>query len=760
MLTQLRDIVEQVNATDSLDSAAQILVQQIRSVMAVDCCSVYLTQATEKRFILSATDGLERSAAGNISIAFNEGIVGLVGQKEEPINLADAQAHPRFKYLPEIKEDNFRAFLAAPIIHQRQVLGVLVVQQTQAREFDKAEESFLVTLATQLANVIAHAQAKGLVSAQQQHKKTIKSLRGIAGSPGIAIANAHVVVPNICLQQVSTAPLVNADATAIAGEVEAFQQAVRSSKEEIASIALRLKGQLPQETLAIFDVYQQMLSEADLSGEVKRQIELGYSATAAVKIIAETYIERFQAMSDPYLRERASDLRDVAQRLLSHLSGTAFTAKVATDIILVAEEVTATMLANVPRAHLKGIVSVSGSANSHAAILARALGLPALMGMALPIEKMAGSTLIIDGYSGELYVEPEQAVLQEYVGLLEEERELDNIMQDCLAAPAVTQDNVAVEMLLNAGLSADTEIAINEFADGVGLYRTEVPFMLTESFPTESEQTERYKGILHTYKGKPVTMRTLDVGGDKQLPYFPIVEENPFLGWRGIRITLDHPEIFLVQIKAMLRASIGEDNLQIMLPMVSGLQEVDDAIRLIEQAYCEVHEQIRGTGQKLLEPKLGVMLEVPAALLLLPQLAQRVDFWSIGSNDLTQYLLAVDRNNPRVAGLFDSFHPAVLQALKFIIEQAKEHQVPVSLCGELAGDPLGAAVLLAMGYTKLSMNTYNIARIKFVIRHVNVAELKKLLHQAYQLNSGAEVRALFARYLEQQGLGGLVRAGR
>ncbi|MCE2596253.1 phosphoenolpyruvate--protein phosphotransferase [Motilimonas cestriensis] len=755
MLTQLREIVEHVNLADSLEAAMGVLVSEIRQVMAVDCCSVYLAHDSLSHFTLAATDGLAASAVGNTRIEFSEGVVGLVGQKEEPLNLADAQAHPRFKYLPEVQEDDFRAFLGAPIIHQRKVLGVLVVQQRRAREYDINEESFIVTLAAQLANVIAHSHAKGMFSSPNTQKKTIRSIKGIAGSPGIAIAKAQVITPQVTLEMIEIESSQDID-----GELVRFTSAVQQSIEEIKAIAFRLKEQLPKEALAIFDVYQHMLADVSLSGEIKAEIRAGLKATSAVKQVAVRYIQQFKAMSDPYLRERATDTKDVCQRLINHLIGLEPAALIANELILVADEVTATMLANVPKEKLKGIVSVKGSANSHAAILARALGIPALMGMSLPIEKLSHSLLILDGYSGELYVSPEQAVQNEYEGLLAEEKQLDSIMLDCLEAPAVTRDGIKIEMLLNAGLSADTEIAINEFADGVGLYRTEVPFMLTESFPTEQEQTERYRGILQTYAAKPVTMRTLDVGGDKQLPYFPIIEENPFLGWRGIRLTLDHPEIFLVQIKAMLRASIGLNNLQIMLPMISGVTEVDDSIRLINQAWNEISEQAAAQGENLRKPKLGVMLEVPSALYILPQLAKRVDFWSVGSNDLTQYLLAVDRNNPRVADIFDSFHPAVLQALQHIIAQAKQHKVSVSLCGELAGDPLGAVILMAMGYTKLSMNTYNIARIKFVIRHVSVKELQALLGQAYELDSGKAVRALFAQYLEAQGLGGLVRAGR
>jgi phosphotransferase system enzyme I (PtsP) len=293
----------------------------------------------------------------------------------------------------------------------------------------------------------------------------------------------------------------------------------------------------------------------------------------------------------------------------------------------------------------------------------------------------------------------------------------------------------------------------------VGLYRTEVPFLMQDRFPSEDEQFVRYRDILNSYRSKDVCMRTLDVGGDKQLPYFPIVEENPFLGWRGIRLTLDHPEIFLVQARAMYRSAIECGNLSIMLPMISCLNEVDEASRLLEQAWAEVVDEL-DLREPPERPKHGVMLEVPSVLFLLPELAQRVDFWSVGSNDLTQYLLAVDRNNTRVAELFDTFHPAVVRALMQIIEQANLHNTPVSFCGELAGEPVGALLVLALGYRRLSMSSFNLAKIKYIIRHVNLSELAALREQILQSQSGSAIYSLLYEYLQQQNLSQLVRVSK
>ncbi len=325
-----------------------------------------------------------------------------------------------------------------------------------------------------------------------------------------------------------------------------------------------------------------------------------------------------------------------------------------------------------------------------------------------------------------------------------------------LALPAKTQDDVDVEVLLNAGLSADSNIAINAGVDGVGLYRTEIAFLLQHRFPSEDEQYQQYRAILSSYPQQRVVMRTLDIGGDKPLPYLPIEEDNPFLGWRGIRFTLDHPDIFLIQLRAMLRASAEYGNLSILLPMISGVGELDDAIRLIQQAY---HEVVL-LDERVVMPQIGVMIEVPSMVYLIPSIAQRVDFVSVGTNDLTQYLLAVDRNNARVSDVYESLHPAVLQALQQIYQQCGQYHLPVCICGELAGDPFGALLLLGLGYRSLSMNTSNVARIKYLIRHSQLSDLQALSQQALSLSYGKDIHQLMRDYFINHDFAGFIRAGK
>ncbi len=761
MLTTLRRIVQQVNQASELADALDLLVSETKRAFATDCCSVYLADYDAQQFLLMATDGLERGAVGRISIAFSEGLVGLVGQREEPINIAEAQQHPRFKYFPEVKEESFNAFLGAPIIHRRKVLGVLVIQQHVSRTFSDSEEAFLVTLSAQLAHVIASAEARGILTTQPRNAKTwVKCLTGIAGAPGVAEGVARVVAPTLELDSINLQSSDDPES-----ERRTFVEAMQATREDIERLAQSISAGLSNEINAIFDVYKHLLADHAIEQAIIQEIEAGYTAVSAVKKVYQGYIAQFEAMSDTYLRERAFDVKDMAQRIIGMI-----VSKEPTDsfeheqIVLVAKEVTASMLAEVPRERLVAIVSLSGSNNSHAAILARAMGLPAVLGVEdLPLNRIQGAQVIIDGYSGELYVEPGEAIRREYQRLIAEEQQLHSSYMREAALAATTPDGHEVRILLNGGLSADTELGQAQGADGIGLYRTEIPFLMQDRFPSEEAQETLYRQVLESFNGQPVTMRTLDVGGDKSLPYFPISEDNPFLGWRGVRLTLDHPEIFLLQIRAMLRASIGLNNLSIMFPMISSIAEVDEALRLTQQAYNEIAEELHQNGNccaVLSRPKIGVMIEVPGIIYQMEALAERVDFFSIGTNDLTQYLLAVDRNNSRVASLYDSYHPAVLAALKHIFDESHRLGIPVSVCGELAGEPAGAILLMAMGYRQLSMNNQNIAKIKWVLRKTRFEVAQQVLGEVMQLESPSQIRAVMSAHLEQLGLGGLMRAGK
>jgi phosphotransferase system enzyme I (PtsP) len=442
-------------------------------------------------------------------------------------------------------------------------------------------------------------------------------------------------------------------------------------------------------------------------------------------------------MHDPYLRERSADMRDLGRRVLSYLQQSVDKQRIYPDnTILIGDELTASVLGDIPLEKLAGLVSVKGSANSHMAILAKTMGIPTIMGAAdLPFTKFDGSHIIVDGYRGNVYVNPNDDVIAEFEALLREDAVIVKGYESLRELPCETLDKHRIPLWVNTGLMADVTRSIQRGAEGVGLYRTEVPFLLRDSFPTEVEQCLIYREQLAAFAPHTVTMRTLDIGGDKPLSYFPINEANPFLGWRGIRVTLDHPEILLAQVRAMMRASEGLDNLHIMLPMVSTIPELVEAQKLIHRGFNELIEE----GLSIKMPPIGVMIEVPAAVYQAREIAARSDFLSVGSNDLTQYLLAVDRNNAQVASLFNSYHPAVLQALKIVVDSAHSESTPVSICGEMAGDPGSAILLMAMGFDVLSMNSTNLPKIKSIIRSITLVQAQALLAEVLLLHDAHAV---------------------
>jgi phosphotransferase system enzyme I (PtsP) len=755
MLTQLRAIVQEVNAAEDLQSALKIIVHRVRETLQTQVCSVYLLDSDINSNVLMASEGLNPEAVGRVSLEVGEGLVGLVAKHAEPINLRDASLHPSFHYLKETGEENFHAFLGVPIIHHRSVLGVLVVQHEDKRRFDEGEEAFLITLSAQLAGVIAHAEATGAIEGTspsgQRTSDTI--FAGVSGSSGVAIGHVVVVFPPADLTKIPERRARDIDQ-----EIAFFHSCIESVRDDMKSLYSRLAGHVPEEERQLFDVYLHMLDDDALGNEVVARIKLGNWAQGSLAFVAKEHVRTFEKMNDAYLSERALDIKDLCSRVLFYLQQREnVVTEYSDNTILVSEELTPGMLVEVPKDKLRGLVSVKGSGNSHVAILARTMGIPTVMGAVdLPYEKLEGMEVIVDGYKGEVITNPSDQMRERFQNTIEEQNQLIQGLQGLKDLPCETADKHRVSLWVNTGLMTDVMQSLDQGAEGIGLFRTEVPFMLAERFPSEQEQTSIYREQLQAFAPSIVTMRTLDVGGDKSLPYFPIEEANPFLGWRGIRVTLDHPEIFMAQVRAMIRASIGLENLQIMLPMISNVNEVTSAMRLIKKAYRELLQE----GHDVKFPPVGVMIELPAAVYQTRALAKLVDFISVGSNDLTQYLLAVDRNNPRVANLYSAFHPAVLAALSSVVKLAQEEGKPVSICGEMAGDPGAAVLLVAMGYDVLSMNASSLLKVKSVIRSITLDVAQDLLEQVMLMDDAQTIRSAVDLTLYNAGVDRLLRSSR
>ena len=755
-LDTLRRIVQEINASVSLHDSLDIMVNHVAEAMHVDVCSIYLLDERNKRYVLMASKGLKPEAVGHVSLSVGEGLVGLVGKREEIVNLDNAPKHERFAYLPETGEELFNSFLCVPVMYRRKVMGVLVVQNKEPQDFSEAAESFLVTLCAQLSGVIAHAHAVGNIDVFRKPNSgsSYKTFQGVSGAGGIALGRAIVLYPPADL-----AAIPDREAEDISDELDLLDQAIAAVRLEIQSLDEKMQDSLMSEERALFSVFLRMLDENALPSEIKDHIRAGSWAQGAVRKVIDKHVALFAQMEDDYLRERVSDLKDLGRRILACLQeADSSHRELSPDSILIGEEISTAALVELPVDNIAAIVTSEGAANSHMVIVARALGIPTVVGVTeLPINTLDDIEMIVDAYQGRVFVNPPRRLRQRYKEVQKEEEQIAKDLKQYETRDAITPDGVEIPLFVNTGLMIDVVRGVQRGAKGVGLYRSEIPFMLRERFPGEEEQRAIYRQQLIHFANKPVIMRTLDIGADKDLPYFSIEEENSALGWRGVRFTLDHPEIFSAQIRAMLKASIGLNNLHILLPMVTSVSEVEEVLYLLERDWIAVQEEEQ---VKITKPKIGIMVEVPSVLFQIDEFAELVDFFSVGSNDLTQYLLAVDRNNPHVANVYSHFHPSVLRALQNLVQACHQQQKPISVCGEMAGDPLTAILLMAMGFNTLSMSSSNILRVRKAICHVPMADAKQLLDNVLQMNNSLVIKSWLEHYFKTHGLADMVKSNR
>jgi len=662
------------------------------------------------------------------------------------ITVSDVTVHPRYHASSAAGEERYRSFLGVPLIHYHQVLGVLAAWKREPGQFAGDEVTFFVTIAAQLAKAVHDASAVDEISRMLSGEaQGAAFIQGIQMAPGVAVGTAALLDPLAKLESIPDRPPSDIDA-----EVAAFRAAVTAVREELRASSGLLAAEVPGDVRAIFDVYVMLLGDDGLVSDTLTRIRSGNWAPGAWRETITDHATVFEHMEDPYLRTGAEDIRAIGQRVLLQLQAeTRASRQYPQHCVLVGDTLSITEIAAVPAGQLAAIVCMHGSALSHTAVMARALGIPAVISLApLPISRLDGREMVIDGDHARIYLEPSSAVLDTFRRLNAEAHAQSERLMALRDLPAETPDGLQLPLHANIGLVSDIVAARDCGAEGVGLYRTEYHFLLRDAFPLEDEQYQIYREVLEEFTPKPVIMRTLDAGGDKILPYFPVQEDNPFMGCRGIRFSLDHPEIFLIQLRAMLRANAGLDNLQILFPMISRVGELDEALGLLARAYRELAEE--GIAAKTL--RVGVMIEVPSAVFLAGALAERVDFLSVGSNDLTQYLLAIDRNNAQVTTPYDGLHPAVLSAIQHVIRAAHLRGKPVSVCGEMAGDAAGALLLLGMGVDALSMSPANLARVKLVIRRFTQQRARLLLDEALELEDGFAIHRLMNGALDEGGV--------
>ncbi len=748
MLSNSRQIVNELNNTAQLEEALSLVVRRSKSSMDADACSVYMIDTQSDKYLLMATDGAICAATDKARINREEGLVGWIVTHEEAINLSNGADHPGFKHIPESGDEPFHGFMGAPIIHHGRVLGVMVARKFERRRFDNDEAAFFTTLATQLGGAIGHLLTKWDFSRRLNGPSIGRMvIKGVPCAPGVAIGH---LVP---AQPVDLQSTPDRSAPDIETEEKAFQVAVSAAKQDLRASSERMGAYLPAEVLSLFDAYAMLLESDRLNAGTVARIRNGQWARGALRdtILELTHV--FEQMDDPYIAARAEDIRNIGRHILIQLQGSAPTSgEYPKQCILAGIELSLAEISNVPRERLAGIICMKGTALSHTAIICRALGIPAVMGLTdLAMGYLEACEIAVDGNRGVVCINPLPADINEFQQRMQEEQVISAQLETLRDLPAETLDGVSLPLYVNLGIGTDDVIpGIAEY-EGIGLYRTEFFFIARNTLPTEDEQYRLYRNLLKSLAPKPVTIRTLDAGGDKALPFFTIAETNPFLGWRGIRFTLDHPEIFLTQLRALLRANAGLNNLQILLPMISRISEVDDTLGLLERAYLDLTAE----GLAASKPQLGAMIEVPSAVYLISALSKRVNFFSIGTNDLTQYLLAVDRNNPRVQGFYDNLHTAVIHVIQDIVQSAHLENRPVGVCGEMAGDPASALLLLGMGVDSLSMNPSSLPRVKWTIRSFTMEQARGLADKALKIENEAHTHQLLDDALRATGLGAL-----
>ncbi len=743
LLRRLREVMaEPVSAQERLDK----IVVLIAANMVAEVCSVYVLRV-DSTLELYATEGLNRDAVHHTVMRADEGLVGLVASQASAINLSNAQAHPAYSYRPETGEEIYHSFLGVPILRAGNTLGVLVVQNRARRTYSDEEVEALQTTAMVLAEMIASGELSALAppGAEPAARRSLH-LKGKALSEGIALGHVVLHEPRVVV--------TNFIADDIPKELKHLESAVetlRSHLDELLEHGDVVEG---GEHRDVLEAYRMFAYDRGWVHKLEEAVMTGLTAEAAVERVQSDMRARMLRQTDPFLRERLHDLDDLANRLMRQLTGRDHAPSrenLPENAILVARSMGPAALLDYDRKRLRGLVLEEGGPHSHVAIVARALGIPAVgdidnaTGIADP-----GDAIIVDGSSGDLHIRPlpdMEAAYAERVRLRARRQQQYQALRD---KPCVTKDGEEVSLLINAGLTVDLPHIADTGAAGIGLFRTELQFMVAPNFPRSNEQYALYRTVLDAAGDKPVTFRTLDIGGDKVLPYMRnIEEENPALGWRAIRLGLDRPALLRTQLRALLRAAGGRA-LKIMFPMIATVGEFDQAKELVERELTH----LRRHGHKLpAQVEVGSMVEVPSLLYQLDELLDHADFLSVGSNDLVQFLYAVDRGNPRVSGRFDPLSAPVLRALKYIADKGRAHGKPVTLCGELASQPIGALALVAIGYRALSVTPSAVGPVKAMLLDLDCRKTAAFLCSLVEKSSGGvQIRAQLEKFAADHGL--------
>jgi phosphotransferase system enzyme I (PtsP) len=742
LLKRLRDAM-------ATDATAQVKLDQIVRIVAADMvaevCSVYVMRAGEV-LELFATEGLNPEAVHKTRLRTGEGLIGDIAAHSRALSLADAWSHPSFAYRPETGEDIYRSFMGVPIHRGGRVLGVLAVQNRTMRAYIEEEIEAMETIAMVLAELVASGDLVNPLEASNGDGLALKPGRidGVKLNPGLAIGHAVLHRPRITIRQ-----MVAEDPE---GELARLKDAVAGMQSAIDDLLASETVSGSGEFRDVMESYKMFAEDRGWLSRIRETVRSGLTAEAAVQKVQNDMRARMREVTDPYLKERLYDLEDLTNRLLVHLSGpqpTGDAEPLPDDCILIARSMGPSELLDYDRKRLRALVLEEGSPTSHVAIVARAFDIPVVGRVKDVLDRAEpGDLMIVDGDHAQVYVRPADDIVETVRHAISSRTEQRAHYAALKHLPAITRDGQSIKLMVNAGLLTDVAAVEEVGADGIGLYRTEIAFMVRASFPDVDMQTELYKRTLDLIGDRPVVFRTLDVGGDKTLPYFKVEgDENPAMGWRAIRIGLDRPAMLRQQLRAMVRAAARRP-LAVMFPMIAEVAEFDRARSLLDM---ELALAKRSGAAMPSSVKVGAMVEVPALMWQMKQLLPRVDFLSVGSNDLLQFLFASDRGSTRMADRYDLLSPPVLAFLRDLIAQTEAAKVPLTLCGEMAGRPLEAMTLLALGFKSISMSAASIGPVKMMTRSLEIGPLARYLDRLID-SPAHSVRESLRSYARDRGV--------
>jgi phosphotransferase system, enzyme I, PtsP len=743
LLRRLREVMaEQVSAQERLDK----IVVLIAANMVAEVCSVYVLRV-DSTLELYATEGLNKSAVHQTVLRSDEGLVGLVASEANPINLSDAQNHPAFSYRAETGEEIYHSFLGVPVLRAGNTLGVLVVQNRARRTYTEEEEEALQTTAMVLAEMIASGELSTIAQpgAEPAARRPLH-LIGAALNDGIALGHVILHEPRVVI--------TNFIADDVPKELKRLEAAVETMRSDLDVLLERGEVAEGGEHRDVLEAYRMFAYDRGWVHRLEEAVATGLTAEAAVERVQSDTRARMLRATDPYLRERLHDLDELANRLMHQLLGQDYAPardRLPENAVLVARSMGPAALLDYDRKRLRGLVLEEGGPNSHVAIVARALGIAAVgridnaTGLVDP-----GDAIIVDGTTADVHVRPSPDMERAYVERVRLRARRQSQYLTLRDKPCMTRDGEKIALMINAGLAVDLPHIQETGACGIGLFRTELQFMVSASLPRSAEQFSLYRAVLDAAGDKPVTFRTLDIGGDKVLPFMRnFEEENPALGWRAIRLGLDRPGLLRSQIRALLRAAGGRD-LSLMFPMIATVEEFDEARSLVERELTHLRRHAHKLPERV---EVGTMVEVPSLLYQLDDLLDRVDFLSIGTNDLVQFFYAADRGNARVADRFDAISAPVLRALKIIAERGGAHGKRVTVCGELASQPLGALALVAIGYRALSLVPSAVGPIKALLLALDAGKAAAFLVPLIERPVGSvQIRERLKKFAAEQEL--------